>query len=93
MERLVPDWGVRARIEAELFEIPLEFYEQSVDLPDRWHDAPGRYLLLSEGYRSDATTAITWGWPTRELLGAHLDLVNHPEVIARSMPELCATTP
>ncbi len=93
MERLVPDWGVRARIEAELFEMPLEFYERSVELPDQWHDAPSRYLLLSEGYRSDATTAISWGWPTRELLGAHLDLVNHPGVIARSMLELSATTP
>ena len=91
MERLVPDSGVCARIEAELFEMPLKFYEQSVDLPDRWHDAPSRYLLLSGGYRSDATTAISWGWPTRELLGGHLDLVNHPEVIARSMLALCAT--
>ena len=93
MERLVPDSGVRARIEAELFEMPLEFYEQSVDLPDQWHDAPGRYLLLSESYGSDATTAISWGWPTQELLGGHLDLVNHPEEIARSMLKLCATTP
>lgn len=93
MERLVPDSGVRARLEAELVEVPLGFYEQSVDLPDLWHDAPSRYLLLSEGYRSEATTAISWGWPTRELLGAHLDLVNHPEMIARSMLELCATAP
>lgn len=93
MERLVPDSGVRARIDAELVEVPLEFYEQSVELPDRWHNEPNRYLLLSEAYRSDATSAISWGWPTRELLGSHLDLVNHPEVIARSMLELCTTEP
>jgi hypothetical protein len=91
MERLVPDSLVRARIEAELVEVPLEFYEHSVDLPDWRRTAPSRYVLLSEGYRAEATTAISWGWPTRELLGAHLDLVNRPEVIARSMLELCAT--
>lgn len=91
MERLVPESGLRDRIEAELVEVPLEFYEQPVDLPDRWRDAPSRYVLLSEGYRSDVTTAISWGWPTGELLGAHLDLVNHPDVIATSMLELCAT--
>lgn len=90
MERLVPDSGARARIEAEMVEVPLEFYEHSVDLPDGWRNAPSRYVLLSEGYRLDATTGISWGWPTRELLGAHLDLVNRPEVIARNMLELCA---
>lgn len=91
MERLVPDSGVRARIEAELVEVPLEFYGQTIELPEEWSEAPSGYLLLSEGYRSDATTAISWGWPTRELLGAHLDLVNHPKEIARSMLELCAS--
>jgi hypothetical protein len=93
MERLVPDFRMRARIEAELIEVPLAFYEQSVDLPDGWLDAPSRYLLLSEGYRADATTAISRGWPTQELLGGHLDLVNHPEAVARSLLELCATAP
>jgi hypothetical protein len=91
MERLVPDSALRDRIEAELVEVPLEFYEQPVHVPDRWSDAPCRYVLLSEGYRSDATTAMSWGWPTRELLGGHLDLVNHPDEIATCMLELCAT--
>lgn len=89
MERLVPDPNVRARIGSELVEVPLEFFEHTIELPERWSDAPGRYLLLSEGYRSDANTAISWGWPTHELLGAHLDLVNHPEQIARTMLDLC----
>ncbi len=91
MERLVPDSGWRGRIEAELVEVPLEFYEQPVDVPDRWRDAPSRYMLLSEGYRPDVTTALSWGWPTRELLGGHLDLVNHPDAIATRLLELCAT--
>lgn len=93
MERLVPDSGMRARIQAELFEVPIEFYEQTVNLPDRWREAPCGYLLLSEGYRSDAALAIALGWPTRELPGMHLDLVNRPGVIARSMLELRAAAP
>ena len=77
MERLVPDRRLRDEIVAELVEVPLAFYEEPVKLPAGWRDAPAGFLLLSEGYRSDAATALSLGWPTQELLGAHLDLAAH----------------
>jgi hypothetical protein len=90
MERLVPDRHLRAEIEAELVEVPLGFYERSIDLPAGWRDASARFLLLSESYRADAETARSLGWPMQELLGTHLDLANDPGEIARSILELCA---
>ena len=90
MERLVPDPHVRAEIEAELIEVPLAFYEDHVGLPAGWRDRRAGYLLLSEAYRSDMATAHLLSWPTWELLGGHLDLVNHPGAIARNILELCA---
>jgi hypothetical protein len=90
MERLVPDGRLRAQIEAELVEVPLGFYEQSVDVPARWREAPAAFMLLSESYRADAVTALSLGWPTLERLGAHLDVANRPAAIARSVLDLYA---
>jgi len=85
MERLVPDHEARAEIEAELVEVPLAFYEGVITVPTDWGNAQARFVLLSEAYRSDAATAVSLGWPTVECLGSHLDLVNHPDAIARSI--------
>jgi hypothetical protein len=68
--------------------VPLEFYETSVTLPDGWCSVRGGFVLLSEGYRPDAATAVSLGWPTVELLGAHLDLVNHPDAVAQALTRL-----
>jgi hypothetical protein len=85
LERLVPNQGLRSEIEAELLEVPLAFYETPVTVPDGWRTAPGGFLLLSEIYRADAATAMSLGWPTVELLGTHLDVVNHPDAIAHAL--------
>jgi hypothetical protein len=90
MERLVPDTRLRAEIEAELVEVPLGFYEQTVELPAGWRAAPAGLLLLSESYRADAATARSLGWPVIERLGAHLDVANHPAEIARMLLDLHA---
>lgn len=90
MERLVPDRHRRLEFEAELDEVPLELFERSVAIPDGWRDGPAAFVLLSEAYRSDASTAASLGWPTVELPGAHLDVVNHPEAVARAVIALAA---
>ena len=88
MQRLVPDQARRCEVEAELLEVPLAFYETAVTVPDGWCTAPGGFVLLSEMYRGDAATAMSLGWPTVELLGTHLDLVNRPEAIAQALIRL-----
>ncbi len=91
MERLVPDAQRRPEVEAELPEVPLAFYETAILLPTGWCDAPGGYVLLSEAYRGDAATAVSLGWPTVELLGGHLDIVNRPEAVAGGLIKLATT--
>lgn len=63
-------------------EIPLAFFESAFDVPASWCRTRGSFLLLSEPYRGDAERACALGWPTRERLGAHLDIVNDPDHIA-----------
>jgi hypothetical protein len=85
MEHLVPDGARRAEIEAEMPEVPFAFFETPVPLPVGWCEGPGAFVLLSEPYRGDASTARSLGWPVVEDLGNHLDIVNDPESLARHL--------
>lgn len=88
METLVPDVDRRSALEAEIPEIPLAYFESPLDVPDGWCQIPGSFVLLSEPYRSDAERSRALGWPTVERLGGHLDIVNDPAGIARTIIEL-----
>ena len=90
MEALVSDGDRRAEIEAEMPEIPLAYFESRVEVPERWWTAPGAFLLLSEAYRDDAERARTLGWPVVERVGGHLDMVDHPDDVARAIADLAA---
>ena len=85
---LVRDGARRKEIEAELPALPLAFFEAPISLPDGWCAGAGGFLLLSAFYRTDATAAATRGWPVAERPGAHLDMANDEEEIARLLVEL-----
>jgi hypothetical protein len=91
MTQLLPDPQRRLEIEADLPDVPLAFYETAITIPDNWFTARAGFLLLSESYREDAQEAATAGWPTVELVGGHLDLVNYPDSIARGLVALAST--
>ena len=57
-------------------------------LTDGSCDAPGGFVLLSEGYRPEAVTAGPRSWPTVDIPGTHLDIVNRPEGIAQTLTDL-----
>jgi pimeloyl-ACP methyl ester carboxylesterase len=88
METLVADEARRNDVDAELPEVPLAFYETPMTIPAGWCGTPGAFVLLSEAYRQDATTATALGWRVVELPGGHLDIVNHPEAIGRTLVDL-----
>ena len=88
LETLVPDVDRREAIEHELPEIPIRFYETSIDVPEGWCAGPGAYVLLSEGYRPDADRALKLGWPVVERPGRHLDIANNGNAIADLLIEL-----
>jgi pimeloyl-ACP methyl ester carboxylesterase len=88
METLVPEGDRRDEIDGEMTETPLAFFEAALEAPDRWWDRPGAFRLLSEPYREDAARARALGWPVVDRLGGHLDIVNDPGGIARTIADL-----
>jgi hypothetical protein len=90
MELLIPDGDKRAVVECELHEMPIRFYETPIELPEAWWVGSGAYVLLSEGYQSDASRAAQLGWPVATRLGGHLDIVNESEAIASILLEISA---
>lgn len=55
MEALVPDDQRRREIEQELPQVPLAFYDSSIEVPTDWCSADCAYVLLSYAYRPTRT--------------------------------------
>jgi hypothetical protein len=86
---LMPHAGVRAAIEAEGHELPGDFYDVAVPVPDRWPEDGARYVQLSAAYDDAAADARRRGWPVAggpEM--AHLDVANHPSRVADLLAEV-----
>lgn len=64
MDVLVPAVDRRVELEAEMTEIPLAFYESSLEVSERWCDTPGSFLLLSEPYREMPSELARWDGPS-----------------------------
>jgi hypothetical protein len=80
---LVPDGRVRAAIEAEGHELPGDFYDVAVPVPESWPEDGARYVQLSAAYDDAAAEARRRGWPVAGGPGmAHLDVANHPIPVA-----------
>ena len=84
---VVPNDEQREAIVAELPQLPLGYFEQSVPMPDAWATYPCAYVLLSEPYRQDAAEARARGWPTIEVRGNHLDIVTRPREVVDALLE------
>ncbi|HLM28286.1 MAG TPA: hypothetical protein VK360_00060 [Acidimicrobiales bacterium] len=92
MRALIPDDTRRAQVDAELPEVPIAFYELTVELPTDWPRRSSSFLLLSEAYRADADRARSLGWSLTERLGGHLDIVSAPEAVAPLIVDLARGT-
>lgn len=90
VESLIPDVERRAEVELELPNVSLSLYERLVRIPPNWRARLCSYILLSEGYRNDATLAESMGWSVATRLGGHLDLVNTPHEIGETILELAS---
>jgi Alpha/beta hydrolase family len=82
LEAIVPDEERRRKVETELPEVPLRFFETPIEVPARWCENPAAYVLLSAGYRREADRASALGWQVNERRGEHLDIVNDGGAIA-----------
>jgi hypothetical protein len=83
MTGLVPDERVRAAVLAEGHELPADFYDVAVPVPEEWPDDDVRYVHLSAAYDAEAAAARARGWTVvGEGTGAHLDVANDPGRVA-----------
>ena len=85
VERLIPDSEKRARVEAELPELPIALFEGALPVPAGWCEWRTAFLLLSEEMRGEAERARSLGWSVLEDLGNHLDVVNRAAEVAADL--------
>lgn len=77
----LPDEERRQRFVAELPQIPLALFSETISFGESWPDAQCGYLRLSEFYKPLAREAAAAGWPVVEVDAQHLHLlVDAPEV-------------
>ena len=85
LNAMLPEVALRQSIDENCPELPADFYEYGVPVPDNWAPPSVTYLQLSEGYTSYATEAARRGWDVKTLDGDHLYVASHP---ARVFKEL-----
>lgn len=85
LHALVPDEQVRARLEAELPELPLAYFEDPIPVPAGWDQLPVGYIRFSEPYQATAQAAASRGYLVAHLPGGHLHAVVEPRAVAERM--------
>jgi hypothetical protein len=84
----LPDERVRQQMLAQVQPRSLSFFEEVMPDVPGWPDAPGGYLLLTQGYRHFLERAQEAGWPSRTLHAGHFHMVVDPAAVAAALVEL-----
>lgn len=92
MDRMVRDARRRTEVVADIPRLALAYFDVQRPLPAGWRSTACGYVLLSEVYRNAADEAKAEGWPVLEVLGTHLELVNHPTAVADAIAEVGGMT-
>ena len=84
----LPDGRVRQQMLAQLQPRSLSFFEEV--MPDilGWPDAPGGYLMFTQGYRHFLEQAQSAGWPSRMFHAGHFYMLVDPITVAAALIEL-----
>ena len=83
MAELMPDERLRAAVLAEGHELPADFYDVAVPVPEAWPEDGARYVQLSAAYDAAAADARDRGWPVvGDGGGDHLDVATAPGRVA-----------
>jgi hypothetical protein len=83
---LLPAPGLRAEFTSGLAPVPLDYFQERVS--NAVWSGPAGYLLLSEGYRGDATRAAAQGMPVVEHPSHHLAMLTAADEVAAALREL-----
>ena len=87
-EQMIPNGELRAQVEAELLELPMKLFEETLPVPAGWCGWRCGYLLSSEEMRGDAERARSLGWLVHEDVGNHLDVVNRAAEVAAHLLQI-----
>jgi hypothetical protein len=83
LDELLPDEQLRAAVRSEGHELPADFYDVAVPVPDDWPEDGAEYVQLSPAYDAAAAGARERGWPvTGDGSGEHLDVAVLPSRVA-----------
>ena len=78
----LPDEELRAAVGTEARELPADFYDVGVPVPDGWPDDDVAYVQLSGSYDEDAAEARARGWTVvGDGTGSHLDVAIRPGLV------------
>ncbi len=88
LKEVLPDGRARQQLLAEVQPRPLNFFEEVMPEVSGWPDAPGGYLLFTQGYRPYLEQAQRAGWPSRALSAGHFHLLVDPVAVAATLVEL-----
>lgn len=78
----LPDEGLRTAVAAEALELPGDFHDVPVPVPEHWPDGDVGYVQLSPADAADAAEARARGWRvTGDGTGRHLDVVTRPREV------------
>jgi len=87
---LLPDPVVRAQVVDDQPRLPLDYFQQTVPVPDAWRSVPCAYLQFSAAYGGEAARARRVGWPVQVLRGEHLHQVVDPDGVADALVRIAA---
>ncbi len=88
LREVLPDGRARQQMLAEVQPRTLDFFEEVLPDVSGWSDAPGGYLLFTQGYRSYLEQAQRAGWPSRTLAAGHFHMLVDPVAVAATLFEL-----
>jgi len=91
LERIVTDKAVLSAFVAELYEIPIAYFEEIAPLGSVPSVAKCSYLQLSAPYKTECDEAWHKGWRVERLDLHHLAMLTHPGVIESALHALVAT--
>jgi pimeloyl-ACP methyl ester carboxylesterase len=88
LREVLPDGRARQQMLVELRPRPLNFFEEVLPEVSGWSDAPGGYLLFTQGYRHFLEQAQRAGWPSRTLPAGHFHMLVDPVAVTATLVEL-----
>jgi pimeloyl-ACP methyl ester carboxylesterase len=88
LREVLPDGRARQQMLAEVQPRPLNFFEEVLPDVSGWSDAPGGYLLFTQGYRPYLEQAQRAGWPSRTVPAGHFHMLVDPVAVAATLVEL-----